>query len=154
MTYVKALLDMTYQQCPGFVMVTVSMVVGMVLLQVTGKRTSPVRSQILPSSILLPEVTSRKNACSLDDFLVVEMFINEGLWPTPVGRVESKCSAFRPRETPLLSISDELLQCLHHASWCSQHSVVSTLVNCDMIQWKKRRTFLRCSSKHLVFGAV
>ena len=27
---------------------------------------------------LTPEVTSTKNTCSLDDFLVVEMFINEG----------------------------------------------------------------------------
>ena len=43
MISVKALLDMTHQQCPGFVMVTVGMVVGMVLLQVLEKRTSPVR---------------------------------------------------------------------------------------------------------------
>ena len=66
---VKALLDMTHQQCSGFVMVTVGIVVGMILLQVTGKRTSPVRSRILPSPILSPEVTSMKNPCSLDDFL-------------------------------------------------------------------------------------
>ena len=100
MTSVKTLLDIMHRHCPGFVMVTVGMVVdmvvGVVLLQVTGKRTSPVRSvrsQILPSPILPPEVTSTKNSCSLDDFLVVEMFINEGSWPTPVGRVESKSSA-------------------------------------------------------------
>ena len=121
MTSVKVLLDMTHQQCPGFVMVTVSMmvgmVVGMVLLQVTGKMTSPVRSRILPSPILRPEVTSTKNPCALDDFLVVEIFINEGLRLTPVGRVESEGSAaFRPRETPLFSVSGELLRCLHHAS--------------------------------------
>ena len=111
-------------------MVTVSMVVGMVLLQVTRKRTSPVRSQILPSPILLSEVTSRKNPYSLDDFLVVEVYINEGLRATPVGRVESDCSsAFRPRETPLFSVNDEFFQCLHHASWCNQHPIVSTPIS-------------------------
>ena len=52
---------------------------GMVSLDAAGKRMTPVRSQILPSPILSPEVTSTKNPCSLDDFLVVEMFINEGL---------------------------------------------------------------------------
>jgi len=57
---VKALLDMTHQQCPGFVMVTAGMMVGMVSLKATGKRMSPVRSQILPSPILPPEVTSMK----------------------------------------------------------------------------------------------
>ena len=30
---------------------------------------------------LTPEVTSRKDLCSLDDFLEVEMFINEGSYP-------------------------------------------------------------------------
>ena len=74
-------------------MVTVGMVVGMVLLQVTGKRMSPVRFRILHSPVLPPEVTSTKNLYSLDDFLVVEMFINEGLWPTLVGQVESEGSA-------------------------------------------------------------
>jgi len=52
---VKALLDMTHQQCPRFVMVTVGMVVGMAALKVTGKRTSPVRSWILPLPILIKE---------------------------------------------------------------------------------------------------
>ena len=52
---VKALLDMTHQQCPVFVMVTVGMVVGMVPLKATGKRISPVRSRILPLAILIKE---------------------------------------------------------------------------------------------------
>jgi len=55
MTSVKALLDMTHQQSPGFVMVTVGMVVGMVPLKATGKRISPVRSRILPLAILIKE---------------------------------------------------------------------------------------------------
>jgi len=42
-------------------------------LKVMGKRTSPVRSRILPSPILFKEVTTTKNSCSLDDFLVVEL---------------------------------------------------------------------------------
>jgi len=45
---------------PGFIMVTVGMVAGKVLLQVTGKRTSPVRSQILPSPILPQKWHRRK----------------------------------------------------------------------------------------------
>ena len=56
-------------------MVTVGMVVGMVALKAIGKRTLPVRSRILPSPILLKEVTVRKSPCLLDDFLVVEMLI-------------------------------------------------------------------------------
>ena len=66
---VKTLLDMMHQQCPGFVTVTV----GMVSLKAKGKRMSPVRSRILPSPILLKEVTATKNPCSLDAFLVVVM---------------------------------------------------------------------------------
>ena len=54
---------------------------------VTSKASDP------PFTNLTPRVTSTKNSCSLDDFLVVEMFINEGLWPTLVGRVESECSS-------------------------------------------------------------
>ena len=81
-----------------------------------GKEDVTCKVSILPSPILLPEVISRKNPCSLDDFLVVEMFINKGLQLKPVGQVKSECSsAFRPRETPLFSVSNELLQCLHHA---------------------------------------
>ena len=111
-------------------MVTVGIVVGMVFLQVTRKRTSPVRSRILPSLILPPEVTSTKNSCSLDNFLVVEMFINEGLWPTPVGQVESECSSeFRPQEAPLFLVSDELLRCLRHALWCNQHPIILTVLS-------------------------
>ena len=108
MTSVKALLDMTHQQCPGFVMITVGMVVGMVALKAIGKRTSPVRSQILPLPILIKK----------DPALWWQNLpLSEGLRPTPVGRVESECSrTFRPRETPLYSTSDELLQCLCHAS--------------------------------------
>ena len=49
--------------------------VGMAPLKVTGKRRSPVRFWILPSSILLKKVTATKNLCSLDDFLVVKMLI-------------------------------------------------------------------------------
>ena len=44
-------------------------------LKITEQRTSPVRSQILPSPILLKEVTATKNPCSLDAFLMVEMLI-------------------------------------------------------------------------------
>jgi len=66
---------MMHQQCPEFVMVTVGMVVDMVSLKVTRKRTSPVRSRILPSPILLKGVIAMKNPYSLDDFLVVEMLI-------------------------------------------------------------------------------
>ena len=41
--------------------------------EVTGKRTSPVRSRILLSPILFKAVAAMKNPCSLDDFLVVEL---------------------------------------------------------------------------------
>jgi len=57
-------------------------IVGMVPLKVTGKRTPPVRSQILPSPILLKEVTVMKNPYSLDDFLVMECSLSEGLQPS------------------------------------------------------------------------
>ena len=90
---------------------------GYGLLAGHGKEDVTCKVSILPSPILSSEVTSTKKSCSLDDFLVVEMFINEGSWPTPVGRVESEGSAtFRPRETPLFSVSNELLRCLHYAS--------------------------------------
>jgi len=105
---VKALLDMTHQQCLGFVMVTVGMVVGMVALKATRKRTSPIRSRILPLPILI-----KKNPV----FWWQNLSLSEGLLTTPVNRVESEFSpVFQPRETPLFSTSDELLQCLHHAS--------------------------------------
>ena len=47
-------------------------IISMVHLKVTGKRMSLVSSQILPSPILVKEVTATKNPCSLDDFLVAE----------------------------------------------------------------------------------
>ena len=89
----------------------VDMVVGMVLLQdVTCKVSNP------PFTDLTPEVTSTKSPYSLDDFLVVEMFINEGSWPTSVGQVESEGpAAFRSQETPLFLVNDGLLRCLRHA---------------------------------------
>ena len=69
---VKALLDMTHQHCPGFIMVTVGMVVGMVSLKATGKRMSPVRSRILPLSILIMK----------DPALWWQnLSLSEGLWP-------------------------------------------------------------------------
>jgi len=46
---------------------------SMAHLKDTGKRTSPVRSRILPSPILFKEVIVTKNSCSLDDFLVAEL---------------------------------------------------------------------------------
>jgi len=45
---------------------------SMAHLKVTGKRTSPIRFQILSSPIFLKEVRGTKNLYSLDDFLVVE----------------------------------------------------------------------------------
>jgi len=72
---IEALLGMTHQQYPGFTMVTVGMVVGIVAFKAIGKRMLPVRSRILPSPILLKEVTWTKNPCSSDAFLVVEMLI-------------------------------------------------------------------------------
>jgi len=70
----------------------------------------------LPFTNLTPEVTSTKSPYSLDDFLVVEMFINEGSWPAPVGQVGSEGSAaFRPQETLLFLVNDGLLRCLRHA---------------------------------------
>ena len=67
----------------------------------------PVRSRILPLPILIKE----------DPGLWWQnLLLSEGLRPTPVGRVESECSSvFWPRETPLFLVSDELLQCSHHA---------------------------------------
>ena len=44
-------------------------------INVTGKRKSPVRSQILPSPILLKKVTATEKPCSLDDFLAVKLTI-------------------------------------------------------------------------------
>jgi len=52
-------------------------------LNVTRKRTLPVRSRIPPSPILLKEVTATKNPCSLDDFLMVKLPIKQritALW--------------------------------------------------------------------------
>jgi len=81
-----------------------------------GKEDVTCKVSNLPFTNLTPEVTSMKSPCSSDDFLVVEMFINEGSWPTPVGRVESEGSAaFRPQETPLFLVNDGLLRCLRHA---------------------------------------
>ena len=75
---VKALLDMTHKQCPWFIMVTVGMVVGMAALKVTGKKTSLVRSQIFPLSILIKKDSA---------FRWQNLPLSEGLRPTPVGRV-------------------------------------------------------------------
>ena len=66
-----------------------------------------------------PEVTSRKASCSLDDFLVVEMFINEGSYSTSDGQVESEDSAaFRPQE--------------HHYSWSMR--ALSMFTSCIVVQ--------------------
>ena len=54
---------------------------SMAHLKVLGKRTSPVRSQILLSLILFKEVTATKNPCSLDDFLEVVLPLSEELRP-------------------------------------------------------------------------
>jgi len=106
----------------------VDMVVGMVLLQVTGKRTSPVRPRILPSPVLPQKWHRGQSPYSLDDFLVVEMFINEGSWPTSVGQVESEGpAAFRSQETPLFLVNDGFFRCLRHASWCNQLPIVTTV---------------------------
>ena len=43
----------------------------------TGKGTSPVTSRILPSPILFKKVTTTKNLCALDDFLVARSFIKK-----------------------------------------------------------------------------
>ena len=89
-------------------MITVGMVVGMVSLEATGKRMSPLRSRILLLPILIKEDPS---------FWWQNLLLSQGLRPTLVGWVESECSfAFQPREIPLFLVSDELLQCLHHAS--------------------------------------
>jgi len=89
-------------------MVTVGMVVGIAALKATGKRTSTVRSRIPPLTILIKEDLA---------LWWQNLPLSEGLRPTLVGRVESECSpAFQPREIPLFSTSDELRQCLHHAS--------------------------------------
>ena len=71
-----------------------------------GKKDVTCKVSDSPFTSLTLEVTSTKNSCSLDGFLVVEMFVNEGLWPTPVDRVESEGSAaFQPQETPLFLVN-------------------------------------------------
>jgi len=80
------------------------------------RRGGSVWSRILPSLILFKEMTTTKNTCSLDDFLVVRYSIKQRiktLWGrkifTLVGRVESECStAFRPRETLLFSRGEKV----------------------------------------------
>ena len=77
--------------------------------KVIGKRTSLVRSRILPSPILFKKVTATKNSCSLDDFLVTESSIKQRTMTLSSGRPfvqlvrwNSECpTIFRPRETPL-----------------------------------------------------
>ena len=50
--------------------------------------------------------------------------------PTSDGQVESEDStAFRPQETPLFSVNQRLLRCLHHASWCNQLPIVAVVLN-------------------------
>ena len=82
MTSVKTLLDMMHRQCPrvrhghsgygGGYGGGSGPLAGHWKEDVTCKVSNP------PFTNLTPEVTSTKNPCSLDDFLVVEMFINEG----------------------------------------------------------------------------
>ena len=72
MTSVKTSLDMTHRQCPrGY---------GGGYGPLTGHGKEDVTCKVSdsPFTNLTPEVTSTKNPYSLDDFLVVEMFINEG----------------------------------------------------------------------------
>jgi len=42
-----------------------------------------------------------------------------------------------------------LLQCLHHASWCNRRSIGSTMIDRDVIHWRKKETLLWRSFKHL-----
>ena len=82
--------------------------VGMSPFKATGKRTSPVRSRILPLPILIKEDLA---------FWWQNLSLSEGLRPTPVGQVESECSpAFRPRETPFsqLAMSFFNVYIMHH----------------------------------------
>ena len=89
-----------------------------------------------------PEVTSRKALCSLDDFLVVEMFINEGSYSTSDGQVESEDSAaFLHQETPLFSVNQRLLRCLHHASWCNQFPIVAVVFNSTLAPFQTSSTW-------------
>ena len=87
---------------------------------------SPVRSQNLLS---YPRSDIEETPCSLDDFLVEEMFINEGSHPAtsdgPAGSEDS--TAIRSQETPLFSVNQRLFRCLHHASWCNQLLIVAAM---------------------------
>ena len=95
------------------------------------------RKEDVTSKVSNPPFTNLTPRSDIDEkpmlirwLLVVEMFINEGSWRTPVGQVESEYFfAFWPRETPLFSVINELLQCLNHASWYNQLPIVTTVFN-------------------------
>ena len=117
----------------------VDMVVGMVLLQdVTYKVSNP------PFTNITPEVTSTKSPYSLDDFLVVEMFINEGSWPAPISQVNQKV---------LLHFNLKK----HHCSWSTMGSFDVYVMHGDVISLRSSSqcsTLLWRPSKHLVLGVV
>jgi len=133
MTSVKTSLDMTHRQCPRVRHGHSGYGGGYGPLAGQGKEDVTYKVSDSPFTNLTPEVTSTKNPYSLDDFLVVEMFINEGSWPIPVGQVESEgFAAFRPQETPLFLVNDGLLRCLRHASWCNQHPIVTMVLSSSL----------------------
>jgi len=78
-TFVKTLLDMMYQRCPRVRHGHRGYGVGYGPLIGHGKEDVTCKVSNPPFTNLTPEVTSTKNPCSLVDFLVVQMFINEGL---------------------------------------------------------------------------
>ena len=79
MTSVKTSLDMMHWRCPRVHHGHSGYGVGYGPLAGHGKEDVTCKVLDSPFTNLTPEVTSMKNPCSLDDFLVVEMFINEGL---------------------------------------------------------------------------
>jgi len=78
MTSVKTSLDMTHRQCPRVRHGHSGYGGGYGPLAGQGKEDVTYKVSDSPFTNLTPEVTSTKNPYSLDDFLVVEMFINEG----------------------------------------------------------------------------
>ena len=87
---------------------------SMVHLKVTEKRTSPVKSRILPSPILLKEMTATKNPCSLDDFLVVELPVNRKI--TSLWRPSQQLSG-EIRMLPYISTSRNTIVLKRRESW-------------------------------------
>ena len=69
-----------------------------------------------PFTNLTPEVTSTKNPCSLNDFLVVEMFINEG---SLIGRNHNDLLHFDLKK--------------HHCSWSTMDSFDVYVMHHDVI---------------------